>query len=192
MAAHGAARAHHWARAMRIHTLHYSTIGHQITLPTDSPAVPGTCRHQHEIKLLRRRRTPPCKHDGSRAAEAQRARRAADPRHESTHGHCIDARCAVCAASAGRASRAAAGEVCASRRRAAPAWAMAHGWRRGLIHTLERPRSSTFTAAMRQPLRVFRPGFDRHHAPKSPDARSATPTSCGNEKLDCGLCPNST
>jgi hypothetical protein len=69
---------------------------------------------------------------------------------------------------------------------------MAHGWRRGFVHTSERPRSSTFTAAIRQPLRVFRPGFDRHHAPKSPDARSATPTSCGNEKLDCGLCPNST
>jgi hypothetical protein len=36
--------------------------------------------HQHEERL-RRRRTPPCKHDGARAVEAQRARRVADQRH---------------------------------------------------------------------------------------------------------------
>ena len=77
--------------------------------------------YQHEERL-RRRRTPPCEHDGARAVEAQRARRAANPHHGSTHGHCIDARRARLPQ---EEPLAAAGELCASRRRAAPAWRMA-------------------------------------------------------------------
>ena len=77
--------------------------------------------HQHQ-KLVRRRRTQSCKHDGSRAPEAQRARRAADPRHESTCGYHTDGRHAWLPQ---EEPLAAAGELCASRRRAAPAWRMA-------------------------------------------------------------------
>jgi hypothetical protein len=89
------------------------------------------------------------------------------------------------------------GGACGSSRRALRitppcSTSMAHGWRRGLVHTSERPRSITFTAAVRQPVRVFRPGFDRHHALHSPDARRATPTSCGNVVSAFLLCPNST
>jgi hypothetical protein len=131
--------------------------------------------HQHEERL-RRRRTPPCKHDGARAVEAQRARRVADQRHESTCGHHTDGRRAPFPQ---EEPLAAAGELCASRRRAAPAWRMA-GDVASFTTRSALGASITFTAAMRQPLRDFRPGLDRRHAPGSADARSATPTSCGN------------
>jgi hypothetical protein len=107
--------------------------------------------HQHEERL-RRRRTPPCKHDGARAVEAQRARRAAYPHHRSTHGHCIDARRARLPQ---EEPLAAARELCASRRRAAPAWRMA-----GDVD-LFTPRSALGAARSQPPFASRFEFFDR-------------------------------
>jgi hypothetical protein len=143
--------------------------------------------HQHQ-KLLRRRQTQSCKHDGSRAAEAQRARRAADPRHESTCGHHTDGRRAWLPPrrSLWQQQESSAHHASVQHQHGAwlATWPCSHlgAPSEHHVHSRRAPAGSSFSTGC----------VDRHHALPLADARRSSPTSCGNVVSAFLLCPNST